>query len=181
MAMRRNLARACGLIAFVSGIALIAEFREWQDRRTYNDAIESSRFAGASDYAGDYGVFAGAYAAHADADYQQARVRYAQLENTVDPQLRSAARFNMGNTYLQQAAEIDMDADSDRAWPLIELAKSAYREALSVDPGNWSARYNLERALEMLPDAQERALMEVQGRRGAVRTIISRDPDDNLP
>ena len=106
---------------------------------------------------------------------------YSRLENSNDKRLQTASLFNMGNTYLQQASAIDMDADGDLALPLIELAKVSYRELLHIDPEHWAARYNLERALQLLPDVQEHALMEIQGRRGAVRTIISRDPEDNLP
>jgi mxaK protein len=42
-----------------------------------------------------------------------------------------------------------------QAIPLIELAKETYREVLRHDPGQWNARYNLERAQRLLPDAEE--------------------------
>lgn len=181
MALKRQLILVCGSIALLSGIALVAEIRDWFDQRAYNEAVAAGRYSDASGYAGAYGLFARAFDAQAQGSYQEARVIYSRLENTDDRQLQAATLFNLGNSYLEQASAIDMEADSDLALPLIELAKASYRELLHLDSGHWAGRYNLERALELLPDAQEHALMEIQGRRGAVRTIISRDPEDNLP
>ena len=39
--------------------------------------------------------------------------------------------------------------------PLIELAKQSYRDLLREDPGDWDARYNLERALWLAPEVAE--------------------------
>ena len=103
------------------------------------------------------------------------------LENTANETLRLAVLFNMGNTYLQQASSIDLEADADLALPLIELAKLSYREALSIDSQHWDAKYNLERALQLLPDSKEQPLIDVVGRRRTVRTVITPDPEDNLP
>ena len=87
----------------------------------------------------------------------------------------------MGNTYLQQASLIDLDSDADLALPLIELAKISYREVLSINSQHWDAKYNLERALQLLPDTKEQPLINVPGRRRTVRTVITPDPEDNLP
>ena len=76
---------------------------------------------------------------------------------------------------------MDIEKDSDRAFPLIELAKMSYRKSLAVNSENWDARRNLESALILLPDANPKVPMEVQGRRGAVRTVISADSEKNFP
>ena len=39
--------------------------------------------------------------------------------------------------------------------PLIELAKQSYRDLLRENPGDWDARYNLERALRLAPEVAE--------------------------
>ena len=42
-----------------------------------------------------------------------------------------------------------------QAQALVELAKQRYRDLLRADPGDWDARYNLERALWLAPEAQD--------------------------
>ena len=114
------------------------------------------------DCAGDHGRFALAYATRQDGQLQDARVLYSQLEKTTEPQLRVAVLYNAANTYLEQAAAIDREADPDRALPLIELAKSGYRAVLMRDHQHWGARHNLARALQWSPDLGEERLMELK-------------------
>jgi len=180
MALKHLLAGALWL-GLVAGLVLLArEFAAWQTLGAYNDAIAREAYAEAPTEAA-YGHFAQAYAAHLSGDYQAARVRYGELEQVPDPVLRRAVLYNAGNTYMQQAAAIDRDSDADRALPLIELAKQSYRAALRLDPELWPARYNLERALQWSPDVGEQRLMDLKGRPSAVRTIITADPEGDLP
>ena len=69
------------------------------------------------------------------------------------------AQFNLGNMYLRQALAASpgsaTGAPSAESAPLIELAKQRYRDLLRADPGDWDARYNLERALRLAPEEQE--------------------------
>lgn len=76
------------------------------------------------------------------------------------------ALFNLGNMYLRlgmgQAPEPGDTASAAApslrsaagASPLVELAKQRYRDLLRVNPGDWDARYNLERALRVAPEEQ---------------------------
>jgi mxaK protein len=72
-----------------------------------------------------------------------------------DTPLGQAARFNGANALLRQAIKVQAGAQPGQAIPLIELAKETLREVLRRDPTHWDARYNLERAQRLLPDADE--------------------------
>lgn len=181
MALRLRLILICSLTALLCGSILVVEFWRWNQIGNYNAAIDQQHFDEAESYRGDYGLFAKAYAEQQRGQYQDARIIYSTLENSDDVALRLAVLFNMGNTYLQQVSAIDLEADADLALPLIELAKLSYREVLSIDSQHWDAKYNLERALQLLPDTKERPPVDVVGRRRTVRTVITPDPEDNLP
>lgn len=181
MALKRPLTVMLVVIAVLSGAGVAREVaRSWQLAH-YNRALAAGEWAGAADYAGDAGRFAAAYALQQAGKFQEARIAYAKLEHSTDISLRSAVLYNMGNTYLEQVAGIDMQKDADRALPLLELAKSSYRALLRVAPEHWDGRYNLERALQLLPDVGEQKVMNVEGRRSPVRTINSVDPEGALP
>ncbi|MCP5201473.1 MAG: MxaK protein [Gammaproteobacteria bacterium] len=172
------------LAATVGGIAVLGaahELARLRDLQAYNAALATSHYAEAAAHAGLHGVFAAAYAAHVAGDFQQARQLYSRLERSAPPPLRATTHYNIGNTYLEQAAAIDREAEADRAVPLVELAKASYREALRLDDTLWDARYNLERALELSPDVGERKLMELEGQRRNVRSFNATDPEGALP
>jgi mxaK protein len=97
--------------------------------------------------------FAYAYAQAASGEFDPALKRYQALET--DTPLGQAARFNSANLLLRQALRAMEGPQSGQAIALIELAKENYREVLRRDPGDWDARYNLERAQRLLPDPEE--------------------------
>ncbi|MDR5837292.1 MxaL protein [Caballeronia sp. LZ034LL] len=70
---------------------------------------------------------------------------------SADRRLQTAALFNLGNLYLREAAGTEA-AGPIRSLPLLEQAKDRYRTALRITPGDWDARYNLERALWLAPE-----------------------------
>lgn len=75
-----------------------------------------------------------------------------------DDAVGRAARFDLANAYLRQGlAAAD---DPARARALVELAKQRYRDLLRETPADWDARYNLERALRLAPEGEERAELE---------------------
>jgi mxaK protein len=61
------------------------------------------------------------------------------------------ALYDLGNMHLRQGIGADASAP---AMPMVELAKQRYRDLLRVDPDDWDARYNLERALRLAPEEQ---------------------------
>lgn len=68
--------------------------------------------------------------------------------------LRAAALYNAGNLHLREALK-NGENEAIRSLPLIELAKQHYRDLLREEPGRWDARYNLERALWLAPEADD--------------------------
>lgn len=182
MAIRQRLIIMSGLIALVCLIGLLYEGWQWNQTRLYNAAIVEGNFAEAGDQNDQpRALFAKAYAQQQQGNFQEARVIYGMIENVGDQQLRLNVLFNMANTYLQQAATLDLKTEADRAMPLVELAKTSYRKLLSIDSHHWDAKYNLERALQLLPDAGKFISNKSEGLRGAIRTVITSDTEGNLP
>jgi len=181
MALKTFLRLMLGAAVVLSGAGLAREGVRWREVRLYNQALAQADYARAAPLAGDAGRFAEAYSLQQAGRYQDARLVYSGLEHSAAPGMRAAVLYNMGNTYLEQAATIDLHKDADRALPLIELAKSSYRELLRIDDQHWNGRYNLERALQLSPDVGEQKVMNVEGRRSPVRTINSVDPEGALP
>lgn len=80
------------------------------------------------------------------------------------------ALYNLGNMVLRQGLGLAPAGGEGAApaaarspaetGPLIELAKQRYRDLLRADPGDWDARYNLERALRAAPEEQAEAVEE---------------------
>ena len=182
MALRQLLIFMCGMAVLLSLISLVSDGFEWNKTRLYNAAVQKKQYAEAGQQLdNDRGLFATAYTNHQQGKYQEARVIYTMLDNTEDQTLRLDALFNMGNTYLEQASLLDLEKDADRAMPLIELAKTTYRQLLSIDSDHWDARFNLERALQALPDAAPFVSTKSEGARRAARTLIGADSGESLP
>lgn len=169
------------IVAVASGAGLVAALEQHWDLSRYNQALARADYAGAAGFAGDHGSFAEAYGLLLEGDVDKARVLYGDIARSDHAALRAAAFYNLGNSYMQQVRQMDIAKDADRALPLVELAKANYRKSLAIDSENWDARRNLQNALRLLPDANPRVPMEVEGRRGAVRTVTSADAEKNYP
>ncbi len=87
-------------------------------------------------------------------DYEGALLAYKTVIQGKRSDLRRLALYNLGNLHLRTAIR-QSQAPNDQWLPLIELAKQSYRDLLRETPGDWDARYNLERALYMAPEAEE--------------------------
>ncbi len=87
----------------------------------------------------------------AKADYDGALGAYKGIIQGSREDLRRIALYDLGNLHLRQALRVGLE-DESQSLPLLELAKQSYRDLLRRDPGNWDARYNLERTLRLAPE-----------------------------
>jgi len=86
----------------------------------------------------DYNV---AGALHKDGGYEQAVDKYTKALNTTDINLEVSAHYNLGNTYFRM-----------EDYP---NAIKSYENALSINPNDMDAKYNLELARKMLKDQMQ--------------------------
>jgi len=87
-------------------------------------------------------------------DYDRALRAYEPLALSDRADIRLIARYDLGNLHMRQAKRIG-DEQVAKARTLVELGKQAYRRVLDEDPQHWEARYNLERALWLEPEADD--------------------------
>jgi mxaK protein len=92
---------------------------------------------------------------------------------SADTPLGRAARFNAANALLREGQRLRTGPQPGQAIALIELAKESYRELLRQDPGHWAARYNLERAQRLQPDADEAETAPAAAPRDAERAATT--------
>lgn len=97
--------------------------------------------------------------------------RYRALQG--DTPLGQAARYNSANLLVRQALVVRATPQPGQAIPLLELAKEIYREVLRNDPGQWDARYNLERAQRLLPDPDDALAEPAEANRSAERAVTT--------
>jgi mxaK protein len=133
--------------------------------------------ARAADPAASTGDFAEARFAHALAlahagRYEAALAAHKALVQAEHGPLREAALYNLGNLHLRQALRTG-PLPPPESLPLVELAKQALRDALRADPGDWDARYNLERALSLAPEIDDQASEESEPPVQRERTITT--------
>lgn len=85
--------------------------------------------------------------------YTDALKLYQEIEATTpDSEYARIARFNSANLNMQEAFSLIANDQRGRALPLIEVAKQLYRQLLRIQPDDWGSRYNLSRALLLVPD-----------------------------
>jgi len=176
--MRRRMAHALFAAAAIGcGAAALHQVMQLQRTTRLNAAITNAHALAAVDQAAAPQVrFARALAWSDAGDFEAALTAYKALIQGDDRALQLAALYNLGNLHLREALKEGPDK-AFRSLPLVELAKQNYRDVLRRDPQDWDARYNLERALWLAPEADdppveedppqpgERAVSTVQGAR----------------
>jgi mxaK protein len=87
-------------------------------------------------------------------DYDAALAAYKAIIQSNRADLRLIALYDLGNLHLHHAIQAGL-ADEAQSLPLTELAKQSYRDLLRRSPGDWDARYNLERSLRLAPEDED--------------------------
>lgn len=84
--------------------------------------------------------------------HDEALDAYGYLVEQGGVQFRVTALYDLGNLHLRRALTHVEKNEINRALPLVELAKDAYKKALRLDPNHWDSKYNLEVAMRLLPE-----------------------------
>lgn len=134
----------CGSLAIYQGVRL-------QQGKRINAAIQS---ASVSELDTDVpeSRFARALALEKAGKSELALKEYTNLASSERGEVRRRALYNLGNLYLRDSLS---DGEAFRSLALVELAKRNYRTLLREAPGDWDARYNLERALWLAPESEQ--------------------------
>lgn len=148
-----------GALLLLAGAAAVDAWR-LAEVRAWNRAIADGSVVDADGALPAAARFARAWYLEQQGAREQAIAAYKDAERGAGDELAAAARYNRANAYLRWALELRGDQAQAQALPLIELAKQTYRDLLRERPGHWDARYNLERALRLLPDPEAEALAD---------------------
>ncbi len=152
--MRRLVLAALVFALLVSGAALVrsgyAVWGNFKDNAAIRALAEGHEVALRED--------ADPHAVHARILFLAWRDKLAEtqelLPRLADGQadLRSDAHFAIANARMRSGYDHIEAGSFEDATPEIELAKSAYREALRAEPGNRDAKVNLELAMRLVRD-----------------------------
>ena len=153
---RRHVHAIFGTASALLAAAVVASGMRLAQAERVDQAIARATAPAAADRDLPQARFAQALALGAAGHYEPALRAHKALVQAETGSLREAALYNLGNLHLREALK-SVPATAEAAMPLVELAKQAYRDALRVDPTDWDARYNLERALQLAPEVDEEA------------------------
>jgi mxaK protein len=140
--------------------------------RRVERAIAQAAEPGPSDRAVPQARLAHALALGAAGRYEAALAAHKALIQDEHGALKEAALYDLGNLHLREAMK-NGPGDAGAALPLVELAKQSYRDALRMDPTDWDARYNLERALQLAPEIDEDAPDDTEPAPNKERTVTT--------
>ncbi len=155
MALTRKIQRALPML----GLALLAlamfDGYGWWHAKRLNKAIGDESILEVKHALPAEGIFAQAYLRAQKGDREHAIALYKQVEAMADKVLAQTAKYNRANLYLFKAMELNGTDNPNLALPFAELAKDTYRALLRNTPNHWDAKYNLERALRLVPDPDD--------------------------
>ena len=83
-----------------------------------------------------------------------------RMLNGGDPVARASLLYALGNIHMRQALGAFKTQPMRVIAPIINQAKSEYRQALSIDPENWDARYNEDIASALVRDSDAAPAMK---------------------
>ena len=150
---RRHIHLLFGMVAVTLASLTGWQCMQLQRAERVNQAI-SRASASDLDSTVPEAMFARARALATSGKYESAVKAYKTLIQGARIDLRHAALYNLGNLHMREALK-NGTSGAVQSLPLIELAKQSYRDLLRENPGDWDARYNLERALRLAPEVAE--------------------------
>lgn len=155
MALKVNLHKWLrGIFVVLLGLIAFDGYSWWTTARL-NSTIADRSIIGNTTTLPARGKFAQAYYYAQKGDRERSMALYKQVERLADVEMARAAQYNRANGYLFKAMELSGTDNQNLALPLAELAKDTYRSLLRADRANWDAKYNLERALRLVPDPDD--------------------------
>lgn len=153
--MSARIHRWLRLIAIALIGLIVWDGYRWWNAQNINRAIADGTIISRTGNLSPTIVFAQAYLHAQKGDREHAIALYKQVEVASDVALARAAKYNRANGYLFKAMELSATDNPNSGIPLAELAKDTYRFLLRSNPGDWDAKYNLERALRLVPDPDD--------------------------
>ncbi len=152
----KNLLFAVVFLLLLAIAAIITDLLGLRQEITINQAITGQDYSSVATLESDYAKQVHGFQAHFEKDDEKAQSIYSELLGNKNPEIKQLALFNLADIYLQKAVQLELSDKPDTRIPLIELAKENYRSILRNNPQHWPSRYNLARALQILPDAEIR-------------------------
>jgi mxaK protein len=77
------------------------------------------------------------------------------MANEDDAAIRASVLLALGNAHMRQAYVMISKIPFWKVRPVIALAKSEYRQAVQLNPGDWDARYNYAIASSLVHDQEQ--------------------------
>lgn len=183
MALAARLTRLAWLLLLAGLVGLVWAGWRWQQAVEYNRRLALADYAQAARFPGPRGRLAEAYRLAEDDQFQQAVRAYGALRQQTPPghPLRRRINYNLATLYLRRGLALMAAEQPDLAIPLIELAKASYRALLRDDSADWQAKYNLERALDALPDSTDDDPAAESNPERSSRAAVSQRSQRELP
>ena len=166
-----RVARAAPLVLAVAAVGAAVDGWRWWQLRQENAHIAAATAAEPPAGASAQWRLAHALALAAAGQGDAALRRLGALYG--DAQVGRAARYDAANLLLRQAQALHEAGQLGQALAWVELAKEQYREVLRQEPGHWDARYNLERAVRLAPEADAADDEPPEARRNAERAATT--------
>ncbi|MFK7966373.1 MAG: hypothetical protein AB8C46_20610 [Burkholderiaceae bacterium] len=142
--------------ALVVVVAIFAVYAAWQVRTADRQQAQvDSALAGENPPAQTSAAVRIAHAIYLtrEQQFEPALKIYQAVESArPDAQTIHVARYNAANLNMREAFSLIANDERGRALPLIEVAKQIYRQLLRDRPYDNAVRYNLSRALLLVPD-----------------------------
>jgi len=154
---RQNVDRL--IVGLIIGSACLAVYAAWQMHFTDQQRAQVNRvLTGEPAPENPTAAVQIAHAVYLTGEQQfEAALKIYQAVESARPDQRSAviAQFNAANLNMREAFALIANGERGRALPLIEVAKQIYRQLLRDLPADKAVRYNLSRALLLVPDPVE--------------------------